>query len=113
VEKKIAEEWKEIKTAVMDACKCANYNCGCCAHLQEKEIHLNSTSKNVRVKEQIFHFADSLCCIFTQKYQYIILKCVRLCTRPIGKETCICLGSKCRCGDVSHMLDSITWLITL
>lgn len=41
--KKVTEEWNEVKRVVKDSCKCFNYNCGCCAHLEEREIHLNST----------------------------------------------------------------------
>jgi hypothetical protein len=44
-ENKVVEEWNEIKRVAMDACKCSNYDCGCCAHLEEREIHLNSTGK--------------------------------------------------------------------
>lgn len=46
-EHKIIEEWNEIRRVAMDTCRCTNFNCGCCAHLEESEIHLNSTSKNV------------------------------------------------------------------
>lgn len=34
--------WNDIKK-VQGACSCINYNCGCCAHLEEREIELNST----------------------------------------------------------------------
>ncbi|XP_021917219.1 uncharacterized protein LOC110828644 isoform X2 [Zootermopsis nevadensis] len=42
-EHKIIEEWNEIRRVAMDTCRCTNFNCGCCAHLEESEIHLNST----------------------------------------------------------------------
>ncbi|XP_023706531.1 uncharacterized protein LOC111863934 [Cryptotermes secundus] len=41
--KKVTEELNKIKTAVLDVCKCSSYTCGCCAHLEERDIHLNST----------------------------------------------------------------------
>lgn len=43
IENKTVEMWNEVTTRVLDACSCVDYNCGCCAHLEEKEIHLNST----------------------------------------------------------------------
>jgi hypothetical protein len=45
IENKVVEEWNKMKRVVMDACKCSNYDCGWYAHLEEREIHLSSTSK--------------------------------------------------------------------
>jgi GH24 family phage-related lysozyme (muramidase) len=53
---KIDGMWNNVERKVQDACHCINYNCGCCAHLEEKEIELNSTSKTVMVTEHIFCF---------------------------------------------------------
>jgi hypothetical protein len=49
VKDKVVGEWSAVRTEAMDVCRCINYNCGCCAHLEEKDIHLNSTSKIVGV----------------------------------------------------------------
>lgn len=43
-----------------DGCRCSTYTCGCCVHLEEMEIHLNSTSKIIIVKEQLLHFSEIL-----------------------------------------------------
>jgi hypothetical protein len=53
--------WSDVKTEVMDACSCIDFDCGCCAHLEEKEIELNSTSKIVVVTEHILLSIKVLC----------------------------------------------------
>jgi len=35
--------WSKVERGVLDACSCIRYDCGCCAHLEEKQIELNST----------------------------------------------------------------------
>jgi hypothetical protein len=49
IKHKFVAVWSDVKTEVMDACSCINFDCGCCAHLEEKKIELNSTSKTVVV----------------------------------------------------------------
>jgi hypothetical protein len=77
VEEKLVEEWNEIRSVVMNACKCTNYNCGCCAHLEEKDIHLNSTSKTVMLMEEMFYLSGS-CCVLTLHYSYALFSVKKL-----------------------------------
>jgi hypothetical protein len=69
VENEFVESWNDVRRVAMDACKCTSYDCGCCAHLEEREIHLNSTSKTLIVTEQVFHFAGS---------PYLISLCIHM-----------------------------------
>ncbi|GLH02336.1 Uncharacterized protein GBIM_08383, partial [Gryllus bimaculatus] len=41
IEETINTELKIIR--LQDSCECIQYNCGCCQHLEEPTIHLNST----------------------------------------------------------------------
>jgi hypothetical protein len=54
VKHKVVGAWSDEEKEVMDVCSCINYNCGCCAHLEDKQIELNSTSKIVMVTEHLF-----------------------------------------------------------
>lgn len=51
----------DVEKEVMDACSCIKFDCGCCAHLEEKEIELNSTSKIVVVTEHLLLYIKVLC----------------------------------------------------
>ena len=46
VEHAVEDEYKVVKKTYQEACACSNYNCGCCAHLEEPHIDLNATSKS-------------------------------------------------------------------
>jgi hypothetical protein len=72
VKDKVIEIWNAIKHAVVrwlkdfekgikDACSCVNYGCGCCAHFENKESELNSTSKIVMVTENLLLYIKFLC----------------------------------------------------
>ena len=72
VKEKFVEIWSTIKykffgvcgdieKEVMRSCSCINFDCGCCAHLEEKEIELNSTSKIVMVTEHLLLYIKVLC----------------------------------------------------
>jgi hypothetical protein len=77
--------WNDIKK-VQGACSCINYNCGCCAHLEEREIELNSTSKIVMVTELVF------CCtkIFYVMYDVISLSQIHYAFHI--SVCCVCSG---------------------
>jgi len=45
--------WSDVEREVLSACSCIKYDCGCCAHLEEKQIELNSTGKIVVVTEHL------------------------------------------------------------
>jgi len=49
VKLKIVGMWHDVGKGVMAACHCIDYNCGCCVHLEYKEIVLNTTGKIVMV----------------------------------------------------------------
>jgi hypothetical protein len=53
--------WSKVERGVLDACSCIRYDCGCCAHLEEKQIELNSTSKIVVVTEPLLLCIKVLC----------------------------------------------------
>ena len=53
--------WKDFEKGVMDACGCVSYDCGCCAHFENKESELNSTSRIVMVTEHILLYIKVLC----------------------------------------------------
>ncbi|PSN41052.1 hypothetical protein C0J52_24826 [Blattella germanica] len=55
----VEDEWDKIKKVFLDACKCINYDCGCCVHLEEPEIHLNSTiCTNITYLVKDYELAD-------------------------------------------------------
>lgn len=39
-----SEEFHKILKKAANHCVCVDYNCGCCAHIVEKQIHLDNTS---------------------------------------------------------------------
>jgi hypothetical protein len=49
IKHKSVELWTDVKKEVMDVCSCIRFDCGCCFHLELKEINLNNTSKIVVV----------------------------------------------------------------
>lgn len=54
VKHEVVGTWSDVEKEVMGACSCIKFNCGCCTHLEEKQIELNSTSKIVVVTERLF-----------------------------------------------------------
>jgi hypothetical protein len=60
---------KTVMEDLENACECSMYTCGCCIHLEERELHLNSTSKIFRVKEQLFRFSESLYAVLLHLYK--------------------------------------------
>jgi len=64
VKHKVVGTWSEVEKETMGACSCIKFDCGCCAHLEEKTIELNSTSKIVVVTERLFALLKSfMCCM--------------------------------------------------
>jgi hypothetical protein len=51
---KVVGTWSDVEKEVMGGCSCIKFDCGCCAHIEEKQIELNSTSKIVMVTERLF-----------------------------------------------------------
>ena len=41
----IQEADKEVNIDSVKSCGCANYTCGCCAHIEQSYLHLNDTGK--------------------------------------------------------------------
>jgi len=60
VRHKIVGTLSDVEREALDACSCINYNCGCCAHLEDKKIELNSTSKIVVVTEHLLLYIKVL-----------------------------------------------------
>jgi hypothetical protein len=56
VKHKVVGTWSDVEKEVLGACSCIKFDCGCCAHIEEKQIELNSTSKIVVVTEHLFAF---------------------------------------------------------
>jgi len=60
VRHKIVGTWSDVENEVLGACSCIKYDCGCCAHVEEKQIELNSTSKIVVVTEHLLLYIKVL-----------------------------------------------------
>lgn len=60
IKRKVVGLGNDIEKAVKNACSCIDFACGCCSHIAEKEIELNSTSKIVVVTEHLLLYIKVL-----------------------------------------------------
>ena len=60
VKHKVVGTWSDVENEVTGACSCIKFDCGCCAHVEEKSIELNSTSKIAVVTEHLFALLKGL-----------------------------------------------------
>lgn len=88
----VAGTWSDVEE-VLGACSCIKFDCGCCAHLEEKQIELNSTSKIVVVTEHLFalHKGFMWCGLW--------LVLLLLASLLLPYVSMLCVGVRVKCSD--------------